>query len=261
MITLGPAGTGGEVCSGMRFIKEKGLTALEVEFTYGVRMSNAKAREIKILNSKLGLILSVHAPYFINLASLDADKIQASKKRILDSCERAHHMGAKYVVFHPGFLLGRKEAVVYGIIKKGLIELLDVIKKNNWDILLAPETAGKLSQFGSLDSLLRLKEEIGCQLCVDFAHLYAVTQGKIDFGSVLDKLHSLNHVHSHCSGIEFTLKGEKKHIKLDPGFFLPLAKEIVARNTDITIISESPVTWKDSLLMKSIISELKPQAI
>ena len=32
------------------------------------------------------------------------------------------------------------------------------------------------------------KKATGCSLCVDFAHLYAREQGKIDYGEVLKKL-------------------------------------------------------------------------
>jgi len=38
--------------------------------------------------------------------------------------------------------------------------------------------------------------------------------------------------------------------------FEPLAKEIIKRKTDITIISESPITDLDSLKMKKIFEKL-----
>jgi deoxyribonuclease IV len=256
MIRLGPAGAGADALAGLEFIKSQGLDACELEFTHGVRMGEAKARRISILNQSLGLELSVHAPYFINLASDDPEKVKASRKRILDSARLASIMGARHVVFHAGFLMGRDEDETYPIIKKEIILLLKHVHEEKLGIILAPETTGKASQFGSLEVLLRMRSETGCGLCVDFAHLYARAQGKIDYGRVFDMLKPLEHIHSHFSGIEFGPKGERRHIMMDPGFFLPLAREIKQRKPDMTIISESPITWEDSLKMKSILADL-----
>ncbi len=256
MIKLGPAGVGGEIMSGLKAIRDMGLQAVEIEFTHGVRMSNEKAKKAAALGKSLGLELSVHAPYYINLASEDPDKAKASRQRILDSCERGHHLGAGYIVFHPGFYMGRDNSLVYSIIKKEIMALMALIKKKRYHVVLAPETTGKSSQFGDLDELLRLRKETGCGLCVDFAHLFARHQGKADFGKILDRLKGIRHIHSHFSGIEFTQKGEKRHIPMSKRFFRPLAKEILRRGTDITIISESPLTWKDSLKMREVIDEL-----
>ena len=103
-IRLGPGGTGGlGYIEGLNHAKKLGLTALEVEFTYGVRMQNDSASEIGKLAKELGISLSIHAPYYINLCSEEDVKIAASKKRILESCEKASYLGAKYIVFHAGF--------------------------------------------------------------------------------------------------------------------------------------------------------------
>jgi len=67
----------------------------------------------------------------------------------------------------------------------------------------------------------------------------------------------LGRLHVHFSGIEFTAKGEKNHVVLDSSPpFEPLAREILDRNLDVTIISESPVTWQDSQKMRKIFEKL-----
>ncbi|OIO62427.1 endonuclease IV [Candidatus Woesearchaeota archaeon CG_4_10_14_0_2_um_filter_33_10] len=257
MIRLGPAGSPMKsTLEGLGYIKKIGLSAMEVEFTYGVRMQNELAEEIGKLAEKLDIKLSVHAPYYINLASAEKQKIGASKKRILDSCERAHYLKASHVVFHAGFYGKLKENECYEMIKKEVIEMQDIIKENKWKTELAPETTGKKSQFGSLNEILKLRDEIKCSICVDFAHLHA-RDNAINYPSVFDQLSGLKHIHSHFSGIEFTDKGERRHLVMERNDFLPLAKEILKRKTDITIISESPVTWEDSLKMKNIIETLK----
>jgi deoxyribonuclease IV len=262
MIKLGPAGFNGDFEEGLMFLKKNKLRAVEIPFTYGVRMTNDTAKKIAILNEKTKISISVHAPYYINLAAKENEKIIASKKRIMDSCERAHHMGGNYVVFHPGFIMQRKRSDVYEMIYQNIAQLQDSLNSQGFkNVKLAPETTGKISQFGDIDELLKIRKEIGCELCVDFAHLYARNQGNIDWNEIFNKLKGIKHIHSHCSGIEFGDKGEKKHKILEKEFFKPIAKQILKRKLDITIISESPVTWEDSLKMKQVFNSLKPQSI
>jgi deoxyribonuclease-4 len=129
-ILFGPAGSAGLGNEeGVKHTKELGLEAMEVEFTYGVRMSNSDAKKVGEIAKKLGIKLSVHAPYYINLASKEKAKIEASKKRILQSCERAHYLNASPVVFHAGFYQGREKEEVYNLIKKEIIDLQKTIKQ------------------------------------------------------------------------------------------------------------------------------------
>jgi deoxyribonuclease-4 len=255
-IKLGPAGNcAGTIIESLHRLKELGLDGQEVEFTYGVKMQNSLAKEAGELAKKLGLKLSVHAPYYVNLSSKDNAKIEASKKRILMSCERGHYLGATHIVFHAGFYEGRDHEEIYQIIKKELSELLSEIKKNKWSIKLAPETTGKKSQFGDVDELIRLHNEIGTDLCVDFAHLLA-RDGKVDYDILLDKLKTIKHLHCHYSGIEYTDKGERKHLVMDDAEIKKLLSALVKHNVDCMIISESPVTWEDSLKMKKMLEKL-----
>src|SRR5210317_2437166 len=101
MIKIGPAGSSGlGNLKGVSKVAEMDMDCMEVEFTYGVRMDLKTAKEVGGLAQEKGIILSVHAPYYINLASDEEEKFVASKKRILDSCERAAALGARNVVFH-----------------------------------------------------------------------------------------------------------------------------------------------------------------
>lgn len=257
-IFLGPAGSPAKsTLEGVRAVKELGLNAMEVEFVYGVRMSNELAWQVGEAAKKLDIRLSVHAPYYINLASSEKEKIAASKKRILESCERAHYMGARLVVFHPGFFGKRSKEDTHDMIKNALDEIKKIIRERKWNVELAPETTGKHSAFGSLEETVQIAKELACELCVDFAHIYARNAGKIDYAAVLDAVAPLHikNLHCHFSGINFTKAGERNHLTMGKPAFEPLAKEILKRKTDITIISESPVTWKDSLKMKQILKQ------
>ena len=252
MIKVGPAGSSGlGNLKGVNRVAEMGLDCMEVEFTYGVRMDPKSAQEVGALAREKGVLLSVHAPYYINLASEEKEKLAASKQRIIDSCQRAHYMGARNVTFHAGFYQTRTAEQTYERIKKALVGLQKQIARRKWQVTLCPEVTGKPSQFGSLEELLRLKKETGCGITVDFSHLYARHQGDIDYGRVLKKLPKK--FHAHFSGIEYGPKGEKKHIRTSPDFFEPLARELIKHDSDITIISESPKPYEDAMMMQKVI--------
>ena len=256
MIRIGPAGSSGlGNLKGVLKVAETGLDCMEVEFTYGVRMDLETAKEVGALAREKGVILSIHAPYYINLASDEKEKFIASKKRILDSCERAHAMGAENVTFHAGFYQKRTAEQTYHLIKKAVIAMQKHVLRKKWQVKLCPEVTGKPSQFGSLEELLRLKKETGCGMTVDFSHLYARQQGDIDYARILKKLPKK--FHGHFSGIEYGPKGEKKHVRTTKKFFMPLAKALVERNANITLITESPRPYEDALMMKTVVTNLQ----
>jgi len=256
MIKIGPAGSDGlGNLKGVQKASALGLDCMELAFTYGVRMDLNSAKAVGALAKEQGIILSVHAPYYINLASDEKEKLDASRIRILDSCEKAHAMGARNVVFHAGFYQERTAGQTYDLIKKAIGGMQKSIAGNGWQVELCPEITGKPSQFGSLAELLKLKQETGCGITVDFSHLYARQLGKIDYAKILVKLPK--QFHAHFSGIEYGDKGERKHIRTTEAFFKPLARALIQHPVDITIICESPKPYEDAIMMKKLIKKLE----
>lgn len=255
-IRIGPAGSGGlGPLRGVEKVAGLGLDCMEVEFTYGVRLKSGDALAVGKTARRKGISLSVHAPYYINLATEEAGKLAASRQRILDACYRAHLMGAKNVVFHAGFYQKRTQTETFDRIRKQIADLMGVIEENRWRVRLCPEITGKRSQFGSLGEIMRLKRATGCSLCVDFAHLYARRQGDVDWSEILHRLPK--RLHAHFSGIEYGPAGEKKHSRLAPEFFRPLARALVMRGAGATLICESPRPFDDALMMQEVLNELK----
>ena len=255
MIRVGPAGSGGlGNFEGIRKVARMKLDCMEVEFTYGVRMSLEDAHEVGALAKAKGITLSVHAPYYINLASDEKEKIHASRQRILDSCQKAHTLGAQNVVFHAGFYQTKTAGQTYALVKKAIVEIQDKIAQNRWKVQLCPETTGKPSQFGSVEELLKLMKETGCGICVDFAHLYAREQGNVNYATILKKLPKK--FHAHFSGIAYGQKGERQHLKTTKKFFEPLARELTKQKVDVTLINESPQPYKDAAMMKRVVTAL-----
>lgn len=271
-IFLGPAGiptiTKGGTVEGIKDVAKLGLNAMEIEFVRGVKMGNDLAKECGKVANELGIRLSIHAPYYINLSSNENEKIEASKKRILDSAEKGYLMGANVVVFHAGYYGKLTEEETYKKIKKACEEMLDQMKAEGWnDVLLGLETTGKVSQWGTPEEIIKLCKELkGVTPVIDFAHIYARNVGRIDYGEILDKFDKLElkHVYCHFSCIEYSPVGmtgkgnERYHLTLDKKKpdFEALAKEILKRKMNITIISESPILERDSLVMKKIFEKL-----
>ncbi len=257
-----PTVTKGNTFQGLRDLKELGLSAMELEFVRSVYLKEDKAKEVGKLARELGIKLSIHASYYVNLCN--PQKAKASQKRILDACKIGHYAGAKYIVFHPGFYGKLDEEKAYSLVKKSCEEMSSKIDQYKWDVVLGPETTGKKSQFGTLDENLRLSKEVkNCAPVIDFAHIFARNVGQINFAEVLDKMRDFEEMHTHFSGIDYSEKGEKKHLELSSKQpdFKELAKELIKKkfnkNRDITIISETPVLEQDSLKMKKILEETK----
>ena len=259
-ILLGPAGSPAKsTLEGVSKVKELGLQAMEIQFTHGIKMGLDLAKQIGEANRKLGVKLSIHAPYYINLFSEDREKARASRQRILDSCERAHLIGASPVVFHAGYYGKRSKEDTYAMMLEEMEEMMKFVKEKRLNVEIAPEIGGKHSAFGSLEELISLVKKLKCSLCVDLAHLYARNNGNIDYAEILDKLRVLHlpHYHFHFSGIKYSEKGEVSHLVIDHNpDFTAFAKELLNKRVECTIISESPVTWKDSLKMKAIFEKL-----
>lgn len=270
-IKLGPAGNcitakeKGTIGSFKR-IKELGLNCQEIEYVRGIYMNQKAAEEVGLLADELKIKLSIHAPYFVNLSSTDKKVVEASKQRIFDSATRASEMKADIVVFHPGYYGGQPPEVAYKSVKEACEDLVDKLKeKGIKNVLLGLETTGKISQFGTVDEIIRISEEVkGCVPCLDPAHLFARNGGKIDYAGMFDKIKKLKlkHIHMHFSGMKWRpTKGggnEWYHleIKSNQPPFEPLAKEILKRKLDVTIISESPVLEQDSLQMVKVFEKL-----
>jgi len=255
MIKVGPSGIGGakEAEDILDEYKENKMDLAEIAYTYSVYLKPEDAKRIGKIAKKNKIELSIHGHYFVNLNSEDKKKVYMSKKRILDCCESAHYLGAKVVVFHPGFYGKRDPKVTYENIMNEIKNLMKTIKENKWDVLLCPETTGKVNVFGSMDEILRLVEDTGCSFCVDFAHLKARNLGKIDYDSVVDKIKKFKHIHCHYSGIVYGDKGERNHKLVDIKEWKELVKSMKKVECDFSVVCESPDPFGDALRMKRVL--------
>jgi deoxyribonuclease IV len=237
------------------WLKNMGLNAYEYQCSKGVKISENTARQIGEQARLNDIFLSIHAPYYINMASEENEKRENSKRYIYESLQAAKWMGAKRIVIHTGSCSGvsREWAVNIAIcVLKEAIREADGMGFG--DICICPEVLGKVNQLGTLEEILEIcKTDERMIPTIDFGHLHARNQGCLktikDFEEVLDKTENvlgyerLRNLHVHFSRIEFTAGGEKKHWTLDDiqfgPEFEPLAEALCKKKVEPVIISES----------------------
>ena len=250
---------------GIKHVKKIGLQAMELEFVHSINITKDKAPEVKRIAEENNIVLTCHAPYFINLNSLEKAKIKASIERILNSARIANLCGGYSVCFHAGFYMGQDSKKVYDTIKQNLKEIISTLKKESNNIWIRPETTGKESQFGNVDEILQLSQELDNVMpCVDFAHFHARTNGKYntygEFASILEAIEKklgkkgLENMHMHITGIAYGPKGEKNHLTLKESDlkYQELLKALKDFKVKGVAISESPNIEEDALLMQKI---------
>jgi len=160
-------------------IKELGLSAMELEFVHSINISKEKAPLVRDAAKKSNIVLTCHAPFFINLNSLEKPKIEASIKRIVDSARITSLCGGYSVTFHAAFYQKESKETTLRNVKAAMKTIVQKLKDEGIDLWVRPETTGKPSQFGDMDEILTLSEEIDQVMpCIDFSHFHARTNGK-----------------------------------------------------------------------------------
>ncbi len=236
---LGPVKTAIEV---LEDYHKKEFKACEIAFTYSNYIKPNQTKEIAEKARELDIEMTIHGSYFINLNAKEKEKVEASKKRILDACEIGELLGAKCVVFHPGYY-GKSKEEAYENIRNNISDIQKTLKKNKWKIKIAPETMGKVNVFGSVEEISQLVKETGCSFCIDFAHILARDK-KVDYKKI-EKLFPQEEWHVHFSGIVYGDKGEKHHKTPTKEEWKKLLQNL-PREKNIRIINESPTMVSDS---------------
>ena len=264
MITFGPGGNSDSF--GKRRFPEDlpaylaaiGLNGYEVECGRGVRISEKTYQLLPELAAENGIYLTLHTPYFISLSSEKEETRLNSVGYILDSARAAHKLGIRKLVVHSGSCskMTREEATE--LAKDTLTRAQKALDDEGLDeIILCPETMGKINQLGTLSEVLEL-----CGVderflpCVDFGHLNARTLGGIkseaDYAAMLDEIENklghdrLKHFHVHFSKIMYTAGGEKMHLTFEDTEygpqFEPLMEQFAKRSLEPSVVCESSGT-------------------
>ncbi len=247
---------------GIKRIAELGLGCMELEFVYGVRMAENSARLVAETAQSEGVRLSAHGPYYINLNAHEPEKVAASQERIIQTARIGALCGAQSIVFHAAFYLGDPPEKTYQAVRKNLAEVMNKLKKEENNVWVRPEVMGKSSQFGDIDEIIKLANELDrVSICVDFAHWHARSgqaNSYPEFVAVLEQIknglgdEAIANMHIHISGIAYGKKGERKHLDLKESDLnytelLQALKDYRARGL---VICESPSLEADALLLQ-----------
>ncbi len=283
MVKFGPSGNGDlfyaqkykSSLDAPLWLKNRGLTAYEYAFSRGFNISdfNAKLLGEKCKENKIEL--SLHAPYYINLANPDKKMIDKSFNYILTCIKYLNTMGATRIVFHPGSCgnMPRKEA--FELLKLNMKELVKKINEQKFDFkfYLCPETMGKSQQLGTYQEIAEICTYADYLIpTLDFGHINSLLQGKLkkekDFEEIftylIDKIgfNKVENIHIHFSKIEYGGKGEIKHLTFEDKVFgpefEPLARVIKKLKLNPVIICESRGSQaEDANEMKQIYDNIK----
>ncbi|MFW6026676.1 MAG: TIM barrel protein [Candidatus Woesearchaeota archaeon] len=252
------------------WISKKGLSLYEYSFGRGIRLKEETARKIGEEARNFNIFLTVHAPYYVNFANPEKEKIEKSINYIVKTAYYAKLMGAKKIVVHPGSQLKMDRKTAFANTLNNFKLLVSRLKQEKLDsIYICPETMGKTMQIGTLDEIIELSK-IDKMLIptIDFGHINAFNQGILkneeDFDKIFKKLKTnlslekFNNLHIHFSKIMYTQKGEKQHLTLDDNHYGPdevvFLRSLIKNMEDksnITVVCESQnIMAQDALKLK-----------
>jgi deoxyribonuclease IV len=271
--TSTPKKPGGSV-GGVLRSAELGLHALELGWVQSVRVSEQTCLDIRSTAQGQDVLISVHAPYFINL-NADEEEWPKSRKRLMDAAHYGNLAGASDIIFHPGSYFGRPPDEVLPLAIERLAGCVAELRAAGNPVTLRPETMGKSAMLGSFEDTLAMSSKFSRAVgdnvapCLDFAHLHA-RSGDGAFNTYSEWAHlletyastlgeaALHSLHIHLSGIEYGPKGEKNHLKLaDADLDLKaLFQTLRDFGCGGRILCESPAMEDDALVMKNLWQEL-----
>lgn len=245
-------------------VKERGLNAIELQFVRQAKMGKAKAESIRERARELDLLVSAHAPYYINFNSRKMETVEKSIDWVLKVAEIASNTGAWVIVVHAALYHGMSPDAVTDVVMRCIERCLDLMRERYLNPpLIGLETMGKKAAWGRIDEIGEIVGSIdGVVPVVDFAHLHALGGGSLDsleaVRSCLDGILSYydGHLHCHYSSVEFGERGERRHLPIEEAQppFEKIAEAIGDWDSDVTIISETPSPLHGALVMQEILN-------
>ncbi len=208
----------------------------------GIAGDYHELEELGDLARELDIELTLHTPYYMDLA--DADGLaQKSVQSVIWGGMLAEALRAPIVITHLGMFgeLDPKEAL--NRIAKNLRTVRDAYKKAKIHSRLAK----------------------GVLPVLNFAHVHARGFGLFkrpeDFDDVLSKVEKVSdggHIHAHFSGVEHADGNELRYTPIKKGDlrFEPLAECLLDDDYDLTIVSSSPLLEHDAMYMKVILERV-----
>jgi len=253
MIHVGPAGYPAGSKGPLDAVERasaSGFGALEFQFVRQARMEEGNARAAGRRAQELGVLLSAHAPYYINFNSPRAETREKSLEWVLKSARICHQLGAWVLVLHAASYSRTDPEECTQAVVGALLECRRRMGEEDiGNVLLGLETMGKKGSWGTIEEVGEAVRLVpGVVPVLDFAHVHARSGGGLrsrrDFERTLDAVRAFYHgdMHCHFSCIEFTAQGERRHLPLEARSpdYAPLVPLLRRHDGRITLISETP---------------------
>ena len=281
MVKFGPSGNDEQFYSdgfsktidAFKWVKNLGLDLFEYSLGNGITLKMDTAEKMGIEAEKNGIEVSIHAPYFINFANPSEESKQKSINYCINSLKLLRAFKGKKCVVHSGSQLKQERNEALKVLYNGYDALLnEIYKQNLGDMYICPETMGKYTQIGSYKEIIDLCTLDKCLIpTLDFGHINCVMQGKLktedDYKQIIDySLEKLGrfkteNLHIHFSKIEYSEKGEMKHLNYSNEIygpdFAPLVNVLKEYNLSPTVICESKGKMAtDALILKNIYNNI-----
>lgn len=228
--------------------------------------------KIKELKENTGVYLTMHSPMTVSIGSVKSGVRFMSTEivcRHLRAMRDIQPGVTNRIVVHAANISDRSAEDVYEVQRKTLWSLWFKMRDQGLldNSLICIENLGKVNQVGSIEDICKL-----CSLtdnfipCIDFGHLHGRSLGrylntKEEFEQVFNQLYSLlpawkvDCMHIHFSKLEYTDKGEKRHVPFSvknagpkPANFLRALP--VRQGFNPVIVCESPNSYVDGIQLK-----------
>ena len=229
-----------------------GYRACEFGFAGGFWLDYVTAPELGAAAAEADVALSVHAPLAAFMGHADRGKKFKMALGMLDhTAGLAKACGARLIVFHPGFLLGREREVAIADVVDQLGDLRERLQAKGRLVPFGIEVMGRVRELGSVEDIVAIASQVDfVRPVLDFAHMHATSDGAFtaveSFAAPLARVDALLGpgvpFHIHFSDIAYANRNETKHLPYGEGTLRaePLRDALAGFERPATVISESP---------------------
>jgi deoxyribonuclease-4 len=229
-----------------------GYRACEFGFVSGFWLDYETAPLLAEAAEAADVALSVHAPLAAFMGHVDRGKKFKMALGMLDhTAGLAKACGARLIVFHPGFLLGREREQTIADVVDQLGDLRERLEAKDRLVPFGVEVMGRVRDFGTIDDVLAIAGAVDfIRPVLDFAHMHATSDGAfLHADAFAGPLASADAVlepgvpfHIHFSDIQYANRNETKHLPYGEGTLRadPLREALERFERPATVISESP---------------------
>jgi deoxyribonuclease IV len=253
-IRYGPSGLpeAGSFEEAFAVLAADGYRACEIGFVSGFWLDYETAPLFAEAADEADVALSVHAPLAAFMGHTDRGKKFKMALGMLDhTAGLANACGARLIVFHPGFLLGRDHEQTIADVVDQLGDLRERLEAKDRLVPFGVEVMGRVRDFGTVDDVIAIAAQVDfVRPVLDFAHMHATSDGAFldadHFAAALetadDVLEPGAPFHIHFSDIQYANRNETKHLPYGEGTLRaePLRDALDRFERPATVISESP---------------------